>query len=249
MKLTTEQRLRYARHLSLDVIGEKGQQRLLEGRVLLVGAGGLGSPIALYLAAAGVGTLGIVDADTVDASNLQRQVLYTTADVGQPKVLVAKERLQALNPDVHVVPHTMWFTSDNAKTLISDYDFVIDATDNFRSKFLIADSCHRNATSYSHAGINESFGQTLTVIPGQSACYRCIFGSPPAGNNTLRGPLGVLPGIIGSVQANEAIKFLTGGGELLTNRLFTFDALSSAARTIPVTPNPACSLCGDTASA
>jgi molybdopterin-synthase adenylyltransferase len=250
MEFTEEQRSRYARHLTLDAIGEEGQRRLLAGRVLLIGAGGLGSPVALYLAAAGIGNLGIVDADSVDASNLQRQVLYTTADVGRPKALVASERLQALNPDVAVVPHTIWFDKANAQTILAGYDFVIDATDNFEAKFLIADSCHHASIPYSHGGIDQCFGQTLTVIPGQSACYRCLFAAPPPLSDAEpRGPLGVLPGVIGTLQANEAIKMLTGAGELLTNRLFTFDALTSSTRIIPVSPNPNCPLCGGDHSA
>ncbi len=246
MTLSAEQKSRYARHLSLDSIGGEGQERLLRGRVLLIGAGGLGSPIALYLAAAGIGTIGIVDADVVDASNLQRQVLYTTVDIGSPKVNVAASRLASLNPDVTVVPLQVWFTAENAESLVADYDVVIDATDNFEAKFLIADACHRKSIPYSHAGVDLFFGQTITVIPGQTTCYRCLFEAPPANNGDApRGPLGVVPGLIGTVQANDAIKLLTGAGELLTNRLFTYDALKSSVRIIPVKPNPECTLCGD----
>jgi len=245
MALTSEQRSRYARHLSLAPIGEEGQELLLRGRVLLIGAGGLGSPIALYLAAAGVGTIGIVDADVVDASNLQRQVLFNTADIGHAKAAVAARRLKALNPDVDVVGHETWFSADNAHALIADYDFVIDATDNFDTKFLIADICHHKGTPYSHAGIDQFFGQTITVLPGDSTCYRCLFTAPPIDTGDgPRGPLGVVPGVIGTVQASEAIKHLTGSGELLTNRLFTYDALRTSVRIIPVKPNPDCPLCG-----
>ena len=245
MSLSTEQRSRYARHLSLAAIGEKGQEQLLQSRVLLIGAGGLGSPIALYLAAAGIGTIGIVDADVVDSSNLQRQVLFTSVDVGYPKVTVAANRLTALNPDVNVIAHQAWFSEENAQTLTADYDVVIDATDNFAAKFLIADACYQTGTPYSHAGVDQFFGQTITVVPGQSACYRCLFGAPPADNGEgPRGPLGVVPGVIGTVQATEAIKLLTGIGQPLTNRLFTYDALKTSVRIIPVKPNPDCPLCG-----
>jgi molybdopterin/thiamine biosynthesis adenylyltransferase len=245
MKLTAKQRSRYARHLSLDAIGDEGQLRLLTGRVLLVGAGGLGSPCALYLAAAGIGTLSIMDGDTVDVSNLQRQVLYTTSDVGKLKAVIAASRLKALNPDVDVIAHATRLTPENARGLIADHDFVIDATDNFDSKFLIADICHRVGVAYSHAGISAFFGQTFTVLPGKTACYRCIFNAPPPpSDDEPRGPLGVIPGVIGTLQANEAIKFLTGAGTLLTNRLFTFDALTADTRTLSVNPNPDCPLCG-----
>jgi molybdopterin/thiamine biosynthesis adenylyltransferase len=245
MSLSIEQQSRYARHLSLAPIGEEGQEQLLRSRVLLIGAGGLGSPIALYLAAAGVGTIGIVDADVVDSSNLQRQVLFTTVDVGYPKATVAANRLAALNPDVNVIAHETWFSAENAETLAANYDVVIDATDNFAAKFLIADACDHTGTPYSHAGVDQFFGQTITVVPGQSACYRCLFGAPPADNGEgPRGPLGVVPGVIGTVQATEAIKLLTGVGQPLTNRLFTYDALKTSARIIPVKPNPDCPLCG-----
>lgn len=246
MSLTAEQKSRYARHLSLVAFGEGAQKRLLRGHVLLIGAGGLGSPIALYLAAAGIGKISIVDADCVDASNLQRQVLYTTTDIGKPKVQVAVQRLEALNPDVAVFPYQTWFTKANASELTADCDFVIDATDNFEAKFLIADTCHQENIAYSHAGVDAYFGQTFTVIPGQTTCYRCLFNAPPPPcNDAPRGPLGVVPGVIGTMQANEAIKYLTRTGTLLTNRLLTFNALTACSRIIPVKPNPDCPLgCG-----
>ncbi len=246
MTLSAAQQSRYARHLSLEAIGEDGQERLLNGRVLIVGLGGLGSPIALYLAAAGIGTIGIIDADVVDASNLQRQVLYTTDDVGSPKATVATKRLTALNPDATVIAQQAWFTEDNADILVANYDAVVDATDNFEAKFLIADACHRNSIPYSHAGVDQFFGQTITVIPGQTACYRCLFEAPPAETDAPpSGPLGVVPGLIGTVQANEIIKLLTGTGDLLTNQLFTYEAQTSAVRRITVKRNPDCPLCGN----
>lgn len=240
-----DQKERFSRHIRLPEIGEAGQEKLLNGKVLLVGCGGLGSPIALYLAAAGVGTLGLMDGDCVDLSNLQRQILHGQADIGRPKSASASERLQAINSDLTLQPIAERLTTDNA-ALLADYDFVVDATDNFDSKFLIADLCHQYGKAYSHAGISAFHGQLMTVIPGTSACYRCIFGEqPPEQPSDLApsGPLGALPGVIGSLQALESIKYLTGLGELLTDRLLTFDALTMTFRTIPLKRNPACTLC------
>jgi molybdopterin/thiamine biosynthesis adenylyltransferase len=235
---------RYARQLALPEIGAKGQRRLANGSVLLIGCGGLGSPAAFYLAAAGVGTIGLVDNDTVDVTNLQRQILHTLADVDAPKVESAKTALEALNPEVHIIPHHTRFDAGTAPSLLEPYAFVIDATDNFASKFLIADACHAAGKPYSHAGIVRYTGQTITVLPGQTACYRCVFESAPPDPFPPVGPLGVVPGVIGSIQATEAIKFLAGFGEMLTNRLFVYDALSSRVRTVAVRRNPSCPLCG-----
>ena len=249
MSLTPEQRQRYARHLVLDKIGEAGQERLLSARVLVVGAGGLGSPAALYLAAAGVGVLGVADSDRVDLSNLQRQILHGTRDIGRPKAASARERLAALNPDVEVRLHPDGLNQENAERVVAAYDFVVDATDNFDAKFLIADTCHRVGRPYSHAGIARFYGQALTVVPGRTACYRCVFESPPPPDDADRhpaGPVGAVAGVLGAIQANEAIKCVLGLGELLTNRLLTFDALTSAFRTLPVSRRPDCALCGRT---
>ncbi|MCX7008246.1 MAG: HesA/MoeB/ThiF family protein [Kiritimatiellaeota bacterium] len=243
--LSAFQQQRYARHLTLPELGAVGQEKLLAARVLLVGAGGLGSPAGLYLAAAGIGTLGVMDGDVVEASNFQRQIAHTTADLGRPKVESAQHAFQALNPDCRVVAFAERLTAANAPRVLADFDFVVDATDNFESKFLIADACHAAHKPYSHAGIREFFGQTMTVIPGQTACYRCLFDAPPEIPTGLpRGPVGALPGVIGSLQALEAIKFITGCGELLTNRLLTFDALKTQFRTVAVRRNPRCRLCG-----
>jgi molybdopterin/thiamine biosynthesis adenylyltransferase len=246
---TKEQSERYARQLALDDIGEAGQSRLLAGRVLLVGVGGLGSPAALYLVAAGIGRLTLVDADRIDLSNLQRQVLYTSDDIGTPKVRAAQRRLTALNPDTRVTVHDERLTAENANGLVSGHDFVIDATDNFDAKFLIADACHATGVPYSHAGIDKFFGQTLTVLPGRTTCYRCLFSEPPPASDAApTGPIGAVPGVIGTVQANEAIKCITAVGTPLTNRLFTYDALDTSVRIIPVQPNPECVLCGSAAA-
>jgi molybdopterin/thiamine biosynthesis adenylyltransferase len=248
--LRQEQRERYARHLMLEDLGESGQERLLAGRVLVVGAGGLGSPAALYLAAAGVGTIGIADPDLVELSNLQRQVLHGTAQVGTSKVESARQRLAALNDDVTVVPHPFRVDADSIAGLLADYDFVVDATDNFAAKFLINDACVLAGRPFSHGGILEYAGQTMTVLPGISPCYRCLFPQPPPadllGPCSRAGVLGVLPGVIGTIQATEAVKWLLGLGELLTGRLLTYDARGLRFREIPLSRAPGCPLCGDT---
>jgi len=245
MSLTPFQQQRYARHLTLPEIGVAGQEKLLAARVLLVGAGGLGSPAGFYLAAAGIGTLGVMDGDVVEASNLQRQIAHSTTDLGRPKVESAQRTFQALNPDCRVLSIAERLTVANASRILADYDFVVDATDNFGSKFLIADACHVADQPYSHAGILAFFGQTMTVLPGRTACYRCLFDAPPeVPPGPPRGPVGAVPGVIGSIQALEAIKFITGCGEMLTNRLLTFDALKMQFRAIAVRRNPRCQLCG-----
>jgi molybdopterin/thiamine biosynthesis adenylyltransferase len=243
--LSDFQQQRYARHLTLPELGAAGQEKLLAARVLLVGVGGLGSPAGFYLAAAGIGTLGVMDGDVVEASNLQRQIAHTTADLGRPKVDSAQRAFQALNPDCRVRGFAERLTAANAPRVLADFDFVVDATDNFESKFLIADACHAADKPYSHAGILAFFGQTMTVLPGQTACYRCLFDAPPEiSSGPPRGPVGAVPGVIGSIQAMEVIKFITGCGELLTNRLLTFDALKMQFRSVAVRRNAHCRLCG-----
>lgn len=248
MSLTEQQIERYSRHIILPEVGGKGQQRLLAGRVLLVGAGGLGSPAALYLAAAGVGTLGLADGDVVDLTNLQRQIAHTTADVGRPKVESAAAKCRAINPDVTVRLHRERISADNALAIFKDYDFIIDGTDNFASKFLVADACHFAGKPYSHSGILRFEGQAMTVLPGQSGCYRCLFRQPPPAGAvpscSQAGVLGVLAGILGTIQATEAVKYLLGVGELLTNRLLVFDALKMSFREVRFKRNAACPLCG-----
>ena len=247
--LTGVQEERYARHLMLEGVGTAGQERLLAGRVLVIGAGGLGSPVLFYLVAAGVGTVGIVDSDLVELSNLQRQIIHTTASIGTPKVASAATALKALNPDTNLVCHQMRVTAENIMALIEPYDFVIDATDNFAAKFLINDACVLAGKSYSHGGILRYQGQTTTVCPGKTGCYRCLFPEEPEAEVALAcsraGVLGVLPGIIGTVQATEAIKYLLGEGNLLTGRLLTYDSRSLTFRELTLRPNPRCPLCGD----
>ena len=252
MSLTEEQIERYSRHIILADVGGKGQEKLLAGKVLLVGAGGLGCPAGLYLAAAGVGTLGLMDGDVVDLSNLQRQIAHTTADLGVPKVESAAAKFRAINPDVKVRLYHEKLTAANAVEILRDYDFVIDGTDNFAAKFLVADACHFAGKPYSHAGILRFEGQALTVLPGRSACYRCLFIKPPprgaVPSCSQAGVLGVLAGVIGTLQATEALKYLLGVGDLLTNRLLTYDAKRMLFRTVNVKRNAHCPLCGATPS-
>ena len=248
MNFTEEQIERYSRHIILPEVGGVGQQKLLEGRVLIVGAGGLGSPAALYLAAGGVGTIGIVDGDVVDLSNLQRQIIHSTLDVGTPKVNSAAAKIRALNPDVDVRTYQERLTSENALAILSEYDFIIDGTDNFAAKFLIADACHFARKPYSHAGILRFDGQLMTVIPGETVCYRCVFTAPPppgiVPSCSQAGVLGVLAGVIGTLQATEAIKFLLGKGDLLTNSLLIYDGLALNFRRLKLSRNPDCQICG-----
>ena len=245
--LTEEQIQRYSRHILLQDVGVEGQEKLLKGKVLIVGAGGLGAPVAMYLAAAGVGTIGIVDADVVDLSNLQRQIIHFTADVDKPKVLSAREKMEAINPDVKVVTYQEFLSANNALDIINNYDFVVDGTDNFPVKFLINDACVMAGKPFSHGGILRFHGQTFTHLPG-TACYRCMFKEPPPVGSvptcSQAGVLGAIAGMLGTIQAAEVLKYLTGVGELLTNRLLTFDAKSMIFRTIKVNKNADCSICG-----
>lgn len=248
--LTTEQIERYSRHLILKDVGVSGQKKLLNGKVLVIGAGGLGAPALLYLAAAGVGTIGIADADTVDLSNLQRQIIHTTADVGRNKADSAADKIHAINPDVQVNVYHEFVQASNVLDLIKDYDFIIDGTDNFPSKFLINDACVIGKKPFSHAGIIRFTGQTMTYVPGKGPCYRCVFHTmPPKGaipSCSEAGVIGALAGVIGSLQAMEAIKYILGIGELLTGKLLTYDALTMKFHTIKLGDrNPDCAVCGD----
>ncbi len=249
MSLTEQQIERYSRHIILEQVGGVGQEKLLSSKVLIIGAGGLGAPAALYLAAAGVGTIGIVDGDKVDLSNLQRQIIHHTADVGVDKIKSAEAKMLALNPEMKVRTYKQWARAENIREIIRDYDFVIDGTDNFAAKFLVNDACYFEKVPFSHAGILRFDGQLITVLPGETTCYRCIFEGPPPANAvpscSQAGVLGVLAGVVGSLQATEAIKYLLGLGDLLTGTLLTYDALSIDFRKVSLNRNPECPLCGE----
>lgn len=239
---------RYSRQIILREVGGIGQIKLLGGRVLIIGAGGLGSPAALYLAAAGVGTIGIADADLVELSNLQRQVIHHTPDVGSLKVHSARDKMLAINPDVTVTTYYTWICAENVTGIISDYDFVIDGTDNFAAKFLINDACVMLSKPYSHGGVFQFIGQSMTITPG-SACYRCLVQAPPPPGAiptcAETGVMGVLPGVIGTIQATEAIKYLLGVGELLNNRMLIYDSMKNEFTRMTIRKNPCCPICGE----
>ena len=236
---------RYARHLVLREIGGPGQQKLKAARVLVVGAGGLGAPAALYLAAAGVGTLGLVDADTVSLSNLQRQVLFATADVGRLKVEAAAEHLTALNPHLTVETHPAWLGEANARTIISGYDLVLDGTDDFATRFAVSDACLAEGKTLVSGALGRWTGQ-VGVFQGQP-CYRCLVPEIPPDAETcaLVGVVGALAGVIGSMMALEAVKVITGAGQSLAGRLLIYDALAAESRTVRIGADPECPSCGD----
>lgn len=252
MSLGIEDIERYSRQILLKQVGGKGQEKLLASRVLIVGAGGLGAPSSMYLAAAGVGTIGLVDGDKVDVTNLQRQIVHFTGDLDIPKVESAAEKLRAINPSVNVKTYEERVDSLNIMKIIADYDFVIDGTDNFPTKFLINDACYFARVPFSHAGILRFDGQLFTVVPGESACYRCVFNSPPPPGSvpscSQAGILGAVAGVIGSLQATEALKYLLGAGELLRDRMLIFDALGMRFREAKFSRNPRCPLCGENPS-
>ena len=247
--LTPEELRRYARHLTLPQVGLEGQQRLKAARVLLVGAGGLGSPAALYLAAAGVGTLGLVDHDTVDFSNLQRQVLYGTSNVGQRKLDAAQARLADLNPEVRLTTHDTRLTSTNAIEILADYDVIVDGSDNFPTRYLVSDACVLLGKPDVYGSIHRFEGQVAVFHAGRGPCYRCLYRDPPppelVPSCEQAGVLGVLPGIVGALQAAEAIKLVLGTGEPLVGRLLLVDALTMRFRELTLPRDPDCPVCGD----
>jgi adenylyltransferase/sulfurtransferase len=245
---TEKQLERYSRHILLDDVGVEGQEKLLQAKVLIIGAGGLGSPAALYLAAAGIGTIGIVDNDSVEISNLQRQIAHFTKDIGIPKVESAAEKMRAINPEIIIRTYKEYLCAANILKIIEGYDFVIDGTDNFPTKFLVNDACVILSIPFSHGGILRFNGQTMTILPGHSACYRCGFRNPPPPDAVpscaQAGVLGAIAGMLGTIQAAEALKFITGAGGLLTNTLLTFDARTMAFRKIKLNKQESCPLCG-----
>ncbi|MCQ2217956.1 MAG: HesA/MoeB/ThiF family protein [Paludibacteraceae bacterium] len=244
---TEEELNRYSRHILLQDVGVEGQEKIRNAKVLIVGAGGLGAPVGMYLAAAGIGTIGIVDGDVVDVSNLQRQIIHTTADVDRWKAESAKETIQAINPHVNVKTYKEFLEASNALDIIKEYDFVVDGTDNFPVKFLINDACVMAGKPFSHGGILRFEGQTFTHVPG-SACYRCMFKTPPPAGAvptcSQAGVLGAIAGMLGTIQAAETLKYFTGVGELLTNKLLTFDAKTMNFRKFNVKKTGACPICG-----
>lgn len=248
MTFTEQQIERYSRHIILQDVGPEGQEMLLNGKVLVVGAGGLGSPVALYLAAAGVGTLGIIDGDVVDMTNLQRQIIHFTPDVNKAKVESAAEKIKELNPDVKVNTYKELLHTGNITDIIGEYDFIIDGTDNFPTKFLINDACVMNSKAFSHGGILRFDGQTMTYTPGNT-CYRCVFNAPPPKDAvptcSQSGVLGSIAGILGTIQATEALKYILGVGDLLINRMLVFDAFKMRFKEVEFSKNENCHVCSE----
>ena len=251
MALTPDQVQRYSRHIIMGDVGSKGQRNLLQSKVLIVGAGGLGSPSAIYLTLAGVGTIGIVDFDVVEISNLQRQILHHTSDVGRSKLESAQDSLKAYNPDVNVVLHEARLESHNAREIIGQYDLVVNGADNFATRYLVNDACYLEGKPLVDGSILIFDGQATVFVPGQG-CYRCLFPSPPppgmVPNCAEAGVLGALTGLVGSIQATEALKLILGIGESLSSRLLLIDALSMSFREVKLKRNPSCPLCGDNPS-
>jgi adenylyltransferase/sulfurtransferase len=245
---TEDQIRRYSRHIVLPEVGGKGQKKLLASKALIVGAGGLGSPAALYLAAAGVGTIGIIDSDVVDLSNLQRQILHETKDLERPKVFSAEERMREVNPDVHVIPYPIRLTAGNAREIISGYDLVLDGSDNFPTKFLVNDACVMLGIPLILAGILRFDGQLFVIQAGGRPCYRCVFRRPPPPglipSCEEAGILGAVAGVMGSLQALEGIKILLGLADIKAGRIVLFDALDGDFKAIQASRDPACPLCG-----
>ncbi|HSK31244.1 MAG TPA: molybdopterin-synthase adenylyltransferase MoeB [Candidatus Limnocylindria bacterium] len=246
---TPEQLIRYSRHFLLPEVGEEGQAKLLQAKVLMVGAGGLGSPSAYYLAAAGVGTLGIIDNDVVDISNLQRQILHANDRVGMPKVESAKKTLEGLNPDVKVITYQEKLTSENIMEILKDYDLVVDGCDNFPTRYLVNDACVLTNKPNVHGSIFQFEGQATVFYPGKGPCYRCLYPEPPpaemAPSCAEAGVLGVLPGLIGVIEALEAIKLILGKGDTLVGRLVHFNTLTMEINTLKLRRDPSCPMCGD----
>ena len=249
--LTPDQVKRYSRHIIMGDVGSAGQRKLIQSKALIVGAGGLGSPSAVYLALAGVGTIGIVDFDVVELSNLQRQILHHTADIGRSKLDSARDNINSYNPDVNVVLHDVRLESDNAMEIISQYDLVVNGADNFATRYLVNDACYLLNKTLVDGSILIFDGQATVFTPGQG-CYRCLFPEPPppgmVPNCAEAGVLGALTGLVGSIQATEALKQFLGIGESLSSRLLLIDALSMSFREVKLKRNPACPLCGDNPS-
>lgn len=249
MALTQDEILRYSRHLIMPEVGVEGQEKLKAAKVLLIGTGGLGSPAALYLAAAGIGTMGLIDFDVVDFSNLQRQIIHGTSNVKQPKVESAKARLADINPNVSVVAYNEMMTKDNILRILKDYDIVLDGTDNFQTRYLVNDACVFMKKPFVYGSIFRFDGQVTVFYPGKGPCYRCLFAEPPPPGMVPScaegGVLGILPGVVGVIQATEVVKLILGKGESLIGRLMLYDALKMNFREVKFRRNPKCPVCGD----
>ncbi len=249
MDFSEDQLLRYSRHIILPEVGGKGQAKIANAKVFMIGAGGLGSPVGYYLAAAGVGTIAIVDNDTVEMSNLQRQIAHSVTTIGMPKVESAKRTFQALNPDVNIVDLKQRLSKDDILDLIRDYDIVIDGSDNFPTRYLVNDACVMAKKPLVSGAILRFEGQVTTIVPGEGPCYRCLFEEPPppglVPSCQEAGVLGVLPGVIGGLQATEVLKLILGKGELLKGELLIYNALKTTFRKVKIPKNPSCPVCGD----
>ena len=249
MALSQEEILRYSRHLIMPEVGVEGQEKLKAAKVLLIGTGGLGSPAALYLAAAGVGTLGLIDFDKVDFSNLQRQIIHSTSSINQPKVESAKQRLAEINPNVKVVVYNEMLTKDNVMRIFKGYEIILDGTDNFQTRYLVNDACVFTKKPFVYGSIFRFDGQATVFYPGKGPCYRCLFAEPPPPGMVPScaegGVLGILPGVIGVIQATEVVKLILGKGDLLIGRLMLYDALNMTFREVKFRKNPKCPVCGD----
>lgn len=249
MEFSNEQIERYSRQIILPNVGGKGQEKILKAKVLIIGTGGLGAPCSFYLAAAGVGKIGLVDSDKVELNNLQRQIVHTTQDVGIPKTESGKKRLTALNPDVQVETYALRLDSTNILGIISEYDIIVDGSDNFPTRYLVNDACVLSKKPLVHAGIFRYDGQIMTILPGKGPCYRCLFAEPPPPGAVPScqegGILGAVAGALGVLQANEVLKFILATGELLSGRLLIFNALDSTFRTVKVPKDNDCLVCSD----
>ncbi|MFA4844622.1 MAG: molybdopterin-synthase adenylyltransferase MoeB [Candidatus Margulisiibacteriota bacterium] len=249
MSLREDQIERYSRQILLPNVGGKGQEKLLAGKVLVIGAGGLGSPVAAYLAGAGVGTIGIVDSDTVELNNLHRQILYSSQEVGKKKALAAQERLEKVNPDVKVVPHVLRLTSENILEVIKDYDVIVDGSDNFPTRYLVNDACVLAKKTLVHGAFFRFEGQAMVIKPGEGPCYRCLFAEPPPPGAVPScqeaGVLGALAGVIGLIQATETLKLILGIGQPLVGRLIIFNSLEMSFRQVKVPRDKNCPICGE----
>lgn len=249
MSLNDDQIEKYSRQILLPNVGGRGQEKLLAAKALIIGAGGLGSPVLAYLAGAGVGTIGIADSDAVELNNIHRQIIYTSEDIGKRKVMVAQQRLQKVNPDIKVIPHDLRLTSGNIMGVIKDYDVIVDGSDNFPTRYLVNDACVLAKKTLVHGAFFRFEGQAMVIKPGEGPCYRCLFSEPPPPGSVPScqeaGVLGALAGVIGLIQATETLKLILGIGEPLVGKLIIFNALEMGFRKVKVPRDPNCPICGE----